>query len=111
ENTGVIIVKNMENDTQTPSMENFLSAMNEKADEILRGSFVGKSFPGKPWADELFEVTMKVIVNTTVENTDVTDFDVSTSIEDHLLFMNIQDSHGNTICDVLYNATYKGDES
>lgn len=90
-------------------MEEFLAAMNEKAEAILKNCFRGKTFPGKPWSQELFDLTMQVIVDVTIENSDVTNFDFSTSIEKHLLFMNVQDEHGNTICDVLYSITYNGD--
>jgi|HigsolmetaAR206D_1030411.scaffolds.fasta_scaffold00120_20 hypothetical protein len=91
------------------AMDEFLAAMNEKAEELLKKFFVGKTFPGEPWSQELFDVTMQVIVDITIANSDLENFDISTSIEKHLLFMNVQDEHGNTICDVLYSITYNDD--
>jgi hypothetical protein len=90
---------------QQPTMDNFLVAMKGKAEELLTKFFVGKTFDGEPWAEEHFEVTMQVIVDVTVANTDVADFNINTSIEDHILFMNVQDNQGNTVADVLYFVT------
>lgn len=92
-----------------PTMDEYLIGMNGKAEELLRKFFVGKTFQEEPWSEEHFEVTMQVIVDTTVVNTDVTNFNINTSIQDHILFMNVQDNQENTVADVLYFVTYEGD--
>lgn len=92
------------------AMDEFLNAMNQKAEDLLKKFFVGKELPGEPWTDELFDVTMQVIVDTTVANTDVTDFDIKTAIEGHILFMNVQDDQDNTICDVIYTVTINDED-
>lgn len=91
-------------------IDNLLLGMNEKAGELLREFFVGKTLKGEPWAEEHFEVTMKVIVDTTIANSDVTDFNINTSIEDHMLLMNVQDDKKNTVADVMYFVTQNGTE-
>lgn len=93
-----------------PSMDEYLNGMKEKTEELLRKFFVGKTFQDEPWAEEHFDVTMQVVVDVTVTNTDVTNFSVNTSIYEHLLFMNVQDNQGNTVADVIYEVTYEGEE-
>lgn len=94
---------------EQPSMDEFLAAMKGKAEELLKKFFVGKTFEGEPWAEEQFNVTMQVIVDVTVANTDVTNFNINTSIEGHILMMNVEDNQGNTVADVLYFVTQKED--
>lgn len=91
--------------TQQPTMDEFLDAMKGKAEDLLTKFFKNKRFDGEPWAEELFEVTMQVVVDVTVANTDITDFNVNTSIENHILLMTVEDNQGNTIADVLYFIT------
>lgn len=91
-------------------MDEFLEEMNRKAEKVLNDCFVGKTLLGEPWTDELFDVTMQVIVDTTVTNSDVTDFDIETAIEGHFLFMNVRDDQDNTICDVIYTVTYSDED-
>lgn len=98
------MTNNMEKQQQ-PTMDAFLLAMQNKAEELLRKFFVGKTFEEKAWAEEHFQVTTQVIVDVTVANTDVTDFNVNTSKENHILLMNVEDNQGNTIADVLYFVT------
>lgn len=90
------------------TMDEFLLAMQDKAEELLRKFFVGKTFNDEPWVQEHFEVTMQVIVDVTVANTDLTDFNINTSIEGHILMMNVTDKQGNTVADVLYFITQEG---
>lgn len=92
------------------AMDQFLKQMNEKAEKVLKEYCVGRTYDGEPWSQELFDVTMQVIVDVTIANADVVDFNFSTSIENHILFMNVQDQYGNTICDLAYTITYHGDE-
>lgn len=94
--------------TEKPTMDEFLEAMQGKAEELLRKFFVGKTFDGEPWVQEHFQVTMEVIIDVTVANTDLSDFNINTSIEGHILLMNVEDQYGNTIADVIYHITQKG---
>lgn len=86
-------------------MDEYLIGMKGKAEGLLKEFFVGKRFPEEPWSEEHFEVTMQIIVDTTVANTDVTNFNINTSIEEHILLMNVQDDQENTVADVLYFIT------
>lgn len=94
---------------QRPTMDEFLAAMEGKAEDLLRKFFVGKTFDGEPWVQEHFQVTMQVVVDVTVANTDLTDFNINTSIEGHILLMNVTDKEGNTIADVIYLITQSGE--
>ena len=89
------------------AIDELLEGMNEKAENLLREFFVGKTLDGEPWAEEHFQVTMQVIVDTTIANSDVTDFKINTSIENHILHMNVQDENKNTVADVMYFVSTK----
>jgi len=90
---------------QQATMDEFLEALKGKTEELLRGFFVGKRFEDAPWSDEHFEVTMQVVIDVTVANTDVTNFNVNTSVEDHLLLMTVEDDKENMIANVIYEIT------
>lgn len=82
-----------------------MEALNQKTESMLTERLVGTHFDGEPWNDEHFEVTMQTVVNIAVANTDMTDFNIHTSIEGHMLLMNVFDGQENTIVDVLFLVT------
>ena len=97
--------ENNKNQSQAATMDLILEEMNKKVENLLRDFFVGKTLPGEPWSEEHFQVTMEVVVDATIENIDISDFKVNTSIEDHILFMKVQDEKENTVADIMYFVT------
>jgi len=89
-------------------IEQKLDILNEQAESSLNELFLGKIIQGKPWEKEHFERTLHTVVDIAIENSDITDFDIQTGIEGHILSMNIRDGQDNTVADVIYSITRVG---